>query len=355
MRENNIILSICIPTYNRGERLSHTVRELLKYAGDDIEVIILDDASTDGSITYLEEIQDDRLQIRRNRNNLGQGKNQAKALFSGHGKYTMALMDRDYIIAGQLPALLEQLRSHDTPVLLLGQKKDVWNSSARQYFYVACSVTHPSNVIVHTEKLKQTVELKTIYRLMRYRESPFLYYPPVVSLYLLTAYGEYSTLGCDITKAMTKGTNSGDYLSVGGKCTDYYLPAGAWRRLQRYYYILHSQKPKEWEQLFPWVYAAELHRATLWNLEMYHAPDSGKRAGIKRYENNQYYEYNKELKEKTLRLLKKEGQLHIGIYYEIKFLAWLNQKRITTYLEEDAGWICRVADKVWGKLFYSVG
>lgn len=352
MREN-IILSICIPTYNRGERLSHTVRELLQYKGDDIEVIVLDDASTDGSVKYLEEIQDERLKIKRNHNNLGQSKNQAKALFSGSGKYTVALMDRDYILIEELPHLLVKLRNYETPILLAGQKQEVWNSSAHKYFYVACYVTHPSNVIVHTGKLKQVLELQTVYRLMRYQETPFLYYPPIVSLYLLTAYGKYSTLGCDLTKELTKGTSSGDYQRAGGKCTDYYLPAGAWKRIQRHYYILHTQRPKEWRRLFPWVYAAELHLATLWNLEMYHAPDSGKRAGIKRYENDQYYEYNDKIKERTMQLLKKKGELRLGFYYQLVLLAWLNQKRITVYLKEDAGWICRVAEKIWEKLFYA--
>ena len=49
MKDINPYLSICIPTYNRSEVLKESLMQLLKYEGDDIEVVISDNCSPDNT------------------------------------------------------------------------------------------------------------------------------------------------------------------------------------------------------------------------------------------------------------------------------------------------------------------
>lgn len=51
--EGNIILSVCIATYNRCEILKKKLKKLFNIASDEFEVIVLDDASSDGTCEML--------------------------------------------------------------------------------------------------------------------------------------------------------------------------------------------------------------------------------------------------------------------------------------------------------------
>ena len=43
------LLSICIPTYNRKERLEGLLKKLCEWNDNKIKIIVIDNASTDGS------------------------------------------------------------------------------------------------------------------------------------------------------------------------------------------------------------------------------------------------------------------------------------------------------------------
>jgi hypothetical protein len=46
MQKDKIILSFCIPTYNRALRVYELVQNLLSYPNSNIEVVVLDNFST---------------------------------------------------------------------------------------------------------------------------------------------------------------------------------------------------------------------------------------------------------------------------------------------------------------------
>ena len=69
--DHNILLSICIGTYNRKELLMGLLDELARYPGDAIEVIVCDNASTDGTWEVLQKVTDNRFHICRNPENYG--------------------------------------------------------------------------------------------------------------------------------------------------------------------------------------------------------------------------------------------------------------------------------------------
>ena len=52
---NTISLSIIIPTYNAKPFLSHTVEAVLKSKARNYEIIIVDNASSDGTIWHLKK------------------------------------------------------------------------------------------------------------------------------------------------------------------------------------------------------------------------------------------------------------------------------------------------------------
>jgi len=66
-------ISVIIPTYNRMRSLPRAVESVLRQTFDDIELIVVDDCSTDGTQDYLASIKDKRLRVVRHEQNRGGG------------------------------------------------------------------------------------------------------------------------------------------------------------------------------------------------------------------------------------------------------------------------------------------
>ena len=104
-------LSVCIPTYNRGEELAARVRTwLAAVAADDFEIVVSDNASTDGTEAAFSAFSDPRLVYCRNEENIGAFENQLQAFAAAHGTWLMQLTDKDEIIPSALSPALAVLR-----------------------------------------------------------------------------------------------------------------------------------------------------------------------------------------------------------------------------------------------------
>lgn len=73
MAERVPAVSVVIPTYNRVATLPRALESVLRQTFQDIEVIVVDDCSTDGSWDYLQSVRDPRLRIVRHEANRGGG------------------------------------------------------------------------------------------------------------------------------------------------------------------------------------------------------------------------------------------------------------------------------------------
>ena len=105
------VLSVCIPTYNRGEELASRVRAWLAAAeGNDFEIVVSDNASTDGTDAAFAAFSDPRFVYCRNERNVGAFENQLRAFAAAHGTWLMQLTDKDEIIPSALPSALAALR-----------------------------------------------------------------------------------------------------------------------------------------------------------------------------------------------------------------------------------------------------
>ena len=117
--EGNIILSVCIATYNRCEMLKKKLERLFNIASDEFEVIVLDDASSDGTCEMLMNNRDSRLVMLENAERNGDKKdgvmqNWYKLFESCHGKFAFHLNDRDLIDTEGLADLINFLKERPT-------------------------------------------------------------------------------------------------------------------------------------------------------------------------------------------------------------------------------------------------
>lgn len=88
-------LSFCIPTYNRSVLVCALVRRVLQCPAADIEVLVLDNGSTDDTLKRLAQIDDPRLSIHSNGHNRGVLFNVVNVLLMARGQYSVLLLDKD--------------------------------------------------------------------------------------------------------------------------------------------------------------------------------------------------------------------------------------------------------------------
>src|SRR5882762_9584184 len=92
------LVSIAICTYNGARFIRPLLQSITDQSYDDLEIIIVDDCSQDGTFDILNTFQeaDRRVKLYRNEQNLGYVKNFEKAIDLCTGEY-IALCDQDDI------------------------------------------------------------------------------------------------------------------------------------------------------------------------------------------------------------------------------------------------------------------
>lgn len=87
-------ISICMATYNGMDYLPEQISSIMVQLNDGDELIIVDDASTDGTVSYIRSIKDPRISIYQNEKNLGHVQTFARALNIARGEFIF-LADQD--------------------------------------------------------------------------------------------------------------------------------------------------------------------------------------------------------------------------------------------------------------------
>jgi len=95
--KNNFKLSLCIPTYNNAKSVFRLVSDILSFDKPDIEVVVLDNGSSDNTLLILKSIIDNRLNVYSNDVNKGALFNMMNVLDKGTGDYLVYCTDHDHI------------------------------------------------------------------------------------------------------------------------------------------------------------------------------------------------------------------------------------------------------------------
>jgi glycosyltransferase involved in cell wall biosynthesis len=113
---NNILLSICIPTFNRADYLRDAIKYILpaiSNMNEIVELIISDNCSTDGTSEILKELPvSPWIHCVRNETNVGPLKNGLNCLDLAKGEYIWFVGDDDVIRPEGLNHLLKVIRNH---------------------------------------------------------------------------------------------------------------------------------------------------------------------------------------------------------------------------------------------------
>jgi glycosyltransferase involved in cell wall biosynthesis len=116
-------VSVAIPTFNRRHTLQRAVESVLAQTHHDLEVVVSDNASTDGTAELLGELvrRDARVRVVRQPANLGMVGNLDAALRLADGEHAMLLCDDDWLAPRCVELALASLAAAPERAAALGR------------------------------------------------------------------------------------------------------------------------------------------------------------------------------------------------------------------------------------------
>lgn len=158
--KNDILVSFCIPTYNRKTQLVELVDSILSIDRDNIEIVITDNCSTDETLYELSKVNDRRLKVYTNEAPLPALQNMIQAIFNGSGKYIFYFNDREIAYPDKIRAFISFLEDRQLAFVHVTQKKKDTRNTCSFYrkgfeslLHQQCT-HHPSGMVFNGELLR---------------------------------------------------------------------------------------------------------------------------------------------------------------------------------------------------------
>ncbi|MGL4347430.1 MAG: glycosyltransferase family 2 protein [Chitinophagaceae bacterium] len=193
-------ISVCIATYNGEKYIKEQLDSILYQIGEDSEVIISDDGSTDKTLDIIREYSDDRIKIFINQGRKGYTKNFENALKHSTGDYIFLSDQDDVWLPNKVDIILKNIQENQLILtdawicddnLNSIKKLSEWRRYKSGYIdnlykgvYVGCTMAFnrnmlsfflpiPNNIIGHDVWFGLLAELKYS---IRYIDVPLIYY-----------------------------------------------------------------------------------------------------------------------------------------------------------------------------------
>lgn len=125
-------VSVIVPVHNMANYVDQAIRSALDQAGVSVEVIVVDDASTDDSVMRVQALHDKRLQILVLPSNQGVAAARNRALEQARGEWIQFLDPDDRLAPGKLRIQLASAADAD---VVAGRWREVDEASGRQRRY----------------------------------------------------------------------------------------------------------------------------------------------------------------------------------------------------------------------------
>ena len=108
------LVSICIPTYNVEKTVVQTVQSVLNQTYHNLEILVVDNASTDDTLTLLQKFDDPRITIHKNSKNIGAEQNFSQCIQLANGEYIAIFHADDLYMPDMVQKQVEAFEDNPT-------------------------------------------------------------------------------------------------------------------------------------------------------------------------------------------------------------------------------------------------
>lgn len=142
-------ISVIIPVYNQATRLARCLDSVLRQTLGDLEILVVDDGSTDGSPAMIDHYagNDPRIKAIHQRNG-GPSAARNAGLRVASGSYIAFVDSDDYLEERMLEVLWQQARQHDAELTICGFICETYQDGILVYHRTYQPVADPEGVVV---------------------------------------------------------------------------------------------------------------------------------------------------------------------------------------------------------------
>lgn len=144
--KNGLQFSICIPTYNGASFIEQTLKSILTQDFENYKIIISDDNSTDNTLEVVNSFSDGRIEVFKNKENLGYGKNLEVLRKLAKGDVLFLMGQDDLLARGAL------LKTYNA--FLFDENIGV---VTRPYFWFEKDIKHPVRAVRPYDKNQDSI------------------------------------------------------------------------------------------------------------------------------------------------------------------------------------------------------
>jgi glycosyltransferase involved in cell wall biosynthesis len=123
-------VSVCVPAYRAARFIGATIESVLAQTLGDFELVVVDDASPDGTADVVSGFSDGRIRLERNEENLGLAGNWNRTVGLARARYVKVLCDDDTLRPTCLASQVEVMESQPDIALVAG-RRDVVDEEGR--------------------------------------------------------------------------------------------------------------------------------------------------------------------------------------------------------------------------------
>lgn len=117
------LVSVVITAYNEERYIEETLESLMRQSYSELEIIVVDDCSTDSTVSIVSKIskKDPRIQLIRMKKNAGQSAASNVGIDAAHGEYLARLDADDIALPDRIRVQVDFLMKHPDVVMVGGQ------------------------------------------------------------------------------------------------------------------------------------------------------------------------------------------------------------------------------------------
>lgn len=126
------LVSVCIPVYNGARYLEECLDSVLSQSYENLEVLVVDDGSTDGGeeVILRYQSQDNRIRLIRNQENLGLVKNWQKCIKQARGEWIKFIFQDDVLAPGCIEKMYWACLTHEVPLCICSREFNIEPSAS---------------------------------------------------------------------------------------------------------------------------------------------------------------------------------------------------------------------------------
>ncbi len=121
------VLSVIIPVYNAKDTIEKCISSVLNQTLDDIEIIVINDNSSDNTAKVLSKFNDNRLKIVNNEKNSGQGYTRNIGIEQSGGEFIGFVDNDDYIDNDYFEKMVDKLREENAQICVSLKIRNIVN------------------------------------------------------------------------------------------------------------------------------------------------------------------------------------------------------------------------------------